>query len=117
MKCIVLTCSPVPAGVDSDVSFCFLAHGGASYESEVWVLSPWPVFDVKDCCDPEFDFKKRFAFSKMNQGPFLDPWETRLEGRVFLGGGVRALPRSSMKKRSSWMGARQGTGKRIGLQE
>jgi hypothetical protein len=24
--------------------------------------------DVKDCCDPEFDFKKRFAFSKMNQG-------------------------------------------------
>lgn len=24
--------------------------------------------DVRDCCDPEFDFKKRFAFSKMNQG-------------------------------------------------
>ena len=24
--------------------------------------------DVKDCTEPEFDFKKRFAFSKMNQG-------------------------------------------------
>jgi hypothetical protein len=45
----------------SDCVYCKYVYKWAEKDS-------YKTNDIKDSVDPEFDFKKRFAFSKMNQG-------------------------------------------------
>ena len=53
-------CAGIPRAFSHSV-YCKCVYKWAEKDS-------YRTADVKDCGDPDFDFKKRFAFSKMNQG-------------------------------------------------